>query len=259
MAMQKKKIKTKQKAAPGKTTGGKKDSRKKVDYRIQQTAGKPPISKSRSKSNAMANETSKERRPSDKSAGDEAAKSQLQGADLATGGSLDKVRDILFGSQAREYEKRFARLEERFAKEASDLRDEVRGRFDSLETYIKKEIESLSQKVKAEQDERKESVRDLARELKELTKAFEKKTGQLDEQLDKSQRELREQILDQSKSLSEDIRRKHEDVSAELERKTEELRFDKTDRSALATMFTELAMRLNNELIIPGSEDLGND
>ncbi len=49
--------------------------------------------------------------------------------------NLDKVRDILFGSQMRDNERRFGRLEERLAKEAGDLRDETRKRLDSLEVY----------------------------------------------------------------------------------------------------------------------------
>ena len=180
------------------------------------------------------------------------------GADLASAGSLDKVRDILFGAQSREYEKRIIRLEERIVRESADLRGEIKTRFDSLEAYIKGEIESLTDRWKAEQGERAESVKELSRELKDLTKTVEKKTVQLDEKVTKTQRDLRDQILDQSKNLSSDIRQKYEDLSAALDREASELRNDKTDRSALADMFTELALRLNNELKLPGAEDLGN-
>lgn len=174
-------------------------------------------------------------------------------------GSLDKVREILFGSQARDYEKRFTKLEERLIKESHDLKDEVRRRFDSLETYIKKELDAVSDKLKAEHGERKESDNQIARDLKDLTKAFEKKSSQLDDQISKNQRDIREQLLDQSKKLADDIRQKHDEALASLERETGELRFEKTDRATLAAMFTELAMRLNNEFTIPGAEDLGND
>ena len=37
---------------------------------------------------------------------------------------------------------------------------------------------------------------------------------------------------------------------------TAELRDEKTDRAALAALFMEMAMRLNNEFNIPGPEDL---
>lgn len=170
--------------------------------------------------------------------------------------NLDKVRDILFGSQAREYEKRFSRLEERLIKEASDLREDLKKRFDTLEGYIKREIESLAGRLKAEHDERTESAKAISGEIKDTSQAFERKTNQIGEHLNAGHRELREQLLDQSKNISEEIRQKHEAMGAALERATGELRNDKTDRAALASLFMEVAMRLNNEFKIPGSEDL---
>jgi len=180
-----------------------------------------------------------------------------QGSQKAQGGeSLDKVRDILFGSQAREYEKRFARLEERLLKEAADLRDELRKRFDTLEAYTKKEVESLASRLRTEHDQRTESAKEISRLLEGTSNTLEKKTSALDEQLIASQRELREQILDQSKSISDEIREKQEAMTARLERATAELRDEKTDRAALASLFMEVAMRLNNEFKIPDAEDL---
>ena len=179
-----------------------------------------------------------------------------QSASKSGGESLDKVRDILFGSQAREYEKRFARLEDRLLKEASDLREDLKRRFDTLEGYIKKEIEALGARLKAEHDERTESAKELSVELKDTARTFEKKTGQLDEHLTNSERQLREQILDQSKNIADEIRQKHEAVTTSLERATSELRDEKTDRAALAALFMEVAMRLNNEFKIPSAEDL---
>jgi DNA repair exonuclease SbcCD ATPase subunit len=211
-------------------------------------ARKPDNSKIRSRPKSMAEE-----KKSRNLSTDDSTRGELAGA-----GSLDKVRDILFGAQSREYEKKIIRLEERIARESSDLRSEIKMRFDSLEAYIKGEVESLTDRWKSEQSERAESVKDLSRELKDLTKTVEKKTLQLDERVTKTQRELREQILDQSKSLSSDMRQKYEELSAALDREASELRNDKTDRSALADMFTELAMRLNNEFKLPGAEDLGN-
>jgi len=180
------------------------------------------------------------------------------GAEMAGAGSLDKVRDILFGAQSREYERRIMRLEERIIRESSDLRGEIKMRFDSLEAYIKGEIESLTDRWKTEQGERTDSVKDLSRGLSDLTATVEKKTSQLDEKVTKTQRELRDQILDQSKSLTSDMRQKYEELSAALDREARELRNDKTDRSALADMFSELALRLNNEFKLPSAEDLGN-
>jgi hypothetical protein len=177
---------------------------------------------------------------------------------IGSGGSVDKIRDILFGAQIREYEKRFGRLEEQLLKEAAVLRDEARKRFDLLEAYFKTEFESLGDQLKAEQHERTEAVKDLSRELREAAQALEKRLAQLDGQGAKNDRERRQQLLEQSKNLSEEIRQKYLELSATLERKVEELRTDKTDRSALASLFMEVALRLNNEFHLSSSEELRN-
>lgn len=169
------------------------------------------------------------------------------------GNNVDKIRDILFGSQMRDYEKRFTRLEERMIKEVNTLREESRKRSDSIEDYIKKEMESMGDQLKEEQSARIESDKELAKELEDATKAFEKKTGKLDEQQSKNSRDLRQQILDLSKDLSDDIRKKHEETAAVLEQLAQELRSEKLDRAALSELFVEMAMRLSGDSAI----DLG--
>jgi hypothetical protein len=185
---------------------------------------------------------------------------QLQGEDgiggsrLAESGNIDKIRQILFGGQMRDYDKRFSRLEERLLKEAADLRDETKKRFDALETFIKNELEALTSRVQSEQRSREESVQGLSREMKDTGQSLEKKLAQYDEQTTRDQRDLRQQILEQSKSLSDDIRQKHEEISAMLAREVAELSSDKTDRAALAALFSEVALRLTDEFKIPGDE-----
>ncbi|HEX8137744.1 MAG TPA: hypothetical protein VF544_09150 [Pyrinomonadaceae bacterium] len=174
--------------------------------------------------------------------------------ELSGAGNIDKIRDILFGVQMRDYEKRFSRLEERLIKEANDLREDTRKRFDALEQYVRQELESLNLLVTAEQNTRGEACEALSQSIKETARSFEKKTAQMDEQSTRSQSALRQQLLEQSKSLNDEIRRKYEELTALLEREAQELRTDKTDRSALAALFTEVALRLNNDFKIPGAE-----
>jgi hypothetical protein len=170
----------------------------------------------------------------------------------ASSGNIDKIRDIIFGGQMRDYDKRFARLEERLLKESADLRDETRKRFDALEQYIKQEVKALGERISAEKSQRNDDVKELEKGLKDLTRNFEKKTTQIEEAVAKGQSELRQNLLDQSKSLSDDIKKKHDEIVASLEREANDLREDKTGRTELAALFSEVAMRLNNEFNLPG-------
>jgi len=159
--------------------------------------------------------------------------------------SLDKVREILVGNQIRDIEKRFIRLEERLMQEFTNVRDESKKRLDALENYVKQEVDSLTQRLKNEQKERDIQVKALAEENKNISINLENKLTQFDEQTTKSQRELHEQIFNQSKSLQDDIQKKSQEILVLLEREVQQLRRDKTDRSNLAAMFAELAVRLN--------------
>lgn len=171
--------------------------------------------------------------------------------ELREGANVDKIRDILFGNNMREYEKRFARLEERLTKSSEALREDLKKRFDSLESYVREELESLGTRMKTEKSERSEALKDLTRETRDNAKALEKKLSQLEEQLDSAHTELRTKILEQSKALGSQIQKSKDELEAALEREAEALRTDKTDRAMLADLFTEMSLRLKDELELP--------
>jgi hypothetical protein len=165
----------------------------------------------------------------------------------ASSGNLDKVRDILFGGQARDIDRRFQRLEERLLKETAELKDDIRKRLTTLEQFVKQEAASLAERIKTEHDERTDATKDLARDARDTAKAFEKKTGQIDDQVGKVQRELRQQILDARQSLTDDLRQKIDDVLLRLSQESADLRTEKTDRATLAALLNEMAMRLSTD------------
>ena len=162
--------------------------------------------------------------------------------------SVDKIRDILFGNQMRDYERKFGFLEERLLKEIADLRDETGNRIDSIETYIKKEVESLSDRLKAEQDIRSESDQKTLKELHETAKALSENVEKLDENQSKAARDLRQQLLEQSKNLSDEIRKKHKESSTTLNQSVQELQAAKVDRFALSELLMDMAVRMSNGL-----------
>ena len=173
---------------------------------------------------------------------------------LAGGASIDKVRDILFGVQMRDYDKRFARLEERLVKDTTELKDDVKKRLASLEQFMKQEFESLGDRLSSERSSREGAVKELGVVQRESAAAFEKKTAAIDDQLAKAQRELRQQLLDLQKELTDDILQRHQDMVTMLTRDATELRDEKADRAALASLFTEMAMRLSNQFHLPTAE-----
>ncbi len=176
----------------------------------------------------------------------------------AGGASIDKVRDILFGNQIRDFERRFTRLDERVTKELNTLKDDMRARLEAVEAYARREVEALADRMQAEHADRMEADAGLSRDLNEATKSMERRTVALDEQLSKNQRELRQQMHDQQQRLSDEIRRRSDEVFAALSHEAQELRADKVDRGALASLLTEIALRLTNDFRLPDVEAAEN-
>lgn len=172
-----------------------------------------------------------------------------------SGGNVDKIRDILFGSQMRDYETRFSNLEATLLKETAEIRETNRRRFDQLENYMRAEFESLQNRLKAEREERSDAASQQSRELKEVGDALTRKLRDLDDRGAAVEHDLRNQLLQQARDLGDQLRARHDEVSALLEKRFQELRQGKTDRAALATLFTEVALRLNDQFQIPGSNE----
>lgn len=170
-----------------------------------------------------------------------------KGNDLAEAGNMDKIRDILFGNQAKDYEKRFIKMEARLAQEANELKEELLKRIDTLEIYIKQELKDINQRIKNESNERVDSQESIQRELKKGLEALTKKLLNEEENLAKKSTELRDQILEQSKQLSQEILTKYDQASGNLEQAAQELDTAKVNRSDLSGFFLELAMRLSGE------------
>src|ERR1700735_5249711 len=156
------------------------------------------------------------------------------------GANVDKIRDILFGSQMRDYEKRFVRLEDTGTKA-----------LDTLGSFIRQEVDSLSTRLKSEKSERTEAFKEISREIKDGSKVIEKKLSQLEEQMSDGQGELRANLLEHTKAVSSEIDKLRRDTAAALNREVDVLRDEKTDRAALADLFTEFSLRLKNKFELP--------
>ncbi|HEX6106777.1 MAG TPA: hypothetical protein VFZ26_14410 [Gemmatimonadales bacterium] len=158
--------------------------------------------------------------------------------------SLDKVRDILFGSQMRAVETRLQGLEERIRQEHEVMRADFGKQTESLDAFIRSEVQLLTERLAAERAKRTEELKSLAAEIKEALRALEKRHVKLEEATSMADAALRDQLLMQSTSAAAELAKLGERLSADLSRSHQELSTAKTDRAALATLLNEMAARL---------------
>ncbi len=169
----------------------------------------------------------------------------------AATGNIDQIRDIIFGAQMRDYDRRFAQLEERLLKDSADLREELRNRLNSLEEFMRRELDSLSERITGEQRNRNSQVQELGGSLEQLGRTTERRFSDTGEELARSQRDLRGELARHATGFSEELQRRTGELGAALKREADELHARKADRAALGALFADLAQRLAEEFRQP--------
>jgi DNA repair exonuclease SbcCD ATPase subunit len=159
-------------------------------------------------------------------------------------GNVDKIRDILFGGQMRDYDKRFKRLEERVTQEHMNFREEMFQRLKVLEERMDGEIDGLSEKSKLERQERQSALADLERDIKGLKNELNSRLTQLDEQISRDLKNLRQQTLSKFQEISLQQRQQHDSLTSLVNQEVAQLQDEKVNRSDLATFFHDFAVRL---------------
>ena len=172
-------------------------------------------------------------------------------------GSIDQLREIIFGAQLREYERRFARMEARLATDLAEVRDEVRARLTALEQHVRDEFESVAVELRATQQSRAVEERRLSESIIDVAKQAEDRIAALADQVTGETRDLRVQLREQTRAITDDVERRHAEVLELQERDAAELRDGKADRADLSAVFMEVALRLRGESVVPGAGQSG--
>ncbi|HNP60760.1 MAG TPA: hypothetical protein PKM72_07975 [Nitrospirales bacterium] len=159
-------------------------------------------------------------------------------------GSLDKVRDILFGAQSRDIEKRFAALEDRLFQESSRLREDLTKSVDDLKTHMNQEIQGLVGKLQQEQDRRVATIQDMGQTVKTVESQISKRIVELTEHASNQFQAMSAEMQRQKHELIEQDQEAMSRMESQFEQAVNELKVEKTDRAVLAEMLMEVALRL---------------
>jgi coenzyme F420-reducing hydrogenase alpha subunit len=154
-----------------------------------------------------------------------------------SGQSVDKIRDIIFGGQMREYDARFAAVENRLNKESTRLRQDMSERMDSLENLVLREFETLSNKLQTEKKERNESLLTIESLLKKADDLLNQRLGDVENKGLEEVRKLRSQEYEDIKSLRSSLHDLREELNSQIEREIDALRKSKVDKAGIAALF----------------------
>ena len=168
-------------------------------------------------------------------------------AELESTQNLGKIRDILFGNQARDFDQRLSSIEERLRGELEALREDTAKRLQSLETFVKRELDGQVDKIRSQNDARLEQHKKLRTELGDLSDDVNRRLEQGAEKLERAQRELREELLSNANSLRDEQQAQSKRLNASLNEQTGQLGESKLSKTDLAAMLSDLAHTLSGE------------
>jgi DNA repair exonuclease SbcCD ATPase subunit len=174
------------------------------------------------------------------------------GATGADAVSVDKIRDILFGNQMQDYDRRFSQIDERFQQKLRDLESETTRHLGTVESSLKKQLDSLANQMVQEKELRSDSDKELERNLRDQMQGLEKRLGQLADQLGRFERDFIERVTQETQGLRDELKRRNDDTRATVEKMFAELSGVKTDRNLLAGLFVEIAKCLNQDVASKG-------
>ena len=153
---------------------------------------------------------------------------------------ISKIRDILFGNNMSEYEKRFELLEQKLALSINENKEETEKKISSLENYLRQEFKILSEKLNEEEDARIKSDKRILTEIEsieDVIKKFKQSTSD-------SFSENNQQLHDLSNSISNKISDINKALQNRIETNSNQLQNNKVERSSLAMLLTDLAYKI---------------
>ena len=147
--------------------------------------------------------------------------------------SLETVRDILFGAQSREHDKRTQHLEKLIKSSVDKLERDV----DRKITNVEKTISKLEERLARESEATAKRVADSFTSVQNTIDALDQKTqSELTGLADQTQAELSD--------LEKSAKNWNEDLAKQLELIHQQLSNTKVDRAALSELFGSLAVAL---------------
>ena len=132
-------------------------------------------------------------------------------------------------------------------REQSAMRTDFSKQLADVDASAKRDAQTLGERLAAERTKRTEELKALSAEIKEILRSLEKRHVKLEELTGLADAEIRDQILQQSRAITAEIERLSQRVTTDLNREVATLRNDKTDVSAIVSVFNDMATRLAGE------------
>lgn len=174
-------------------------------------------------------------------------------------GNIDQIRDIIIGSQLREFNARFGKIET----DISLMEQEMRDRLEEVRTTLLGEIkfaaEAIDKKLKGAIASTQEEQLELRQQIDRSNKKFSTSIENLDKDIDTQTDSIRTQMTQSVGKLQEDVHTLRTQVFEQLDLRFATLTGVKVSRDDMAEILFELGMRLKGTEFVPKLKQAAED
>lgn len=164
-------------------------------------------------------------------------------------GNVDQIREILFGSQTRELNKRFEKLENDIRRSNEEIKNKIDQNQKDFNQRLENELELVSKKIKNLTTQQQEEISDIRDSELKQEKRIQNSIDLLADELNAKNDQLYKEQLENRDSLKDDINSLKNELFDIIDNKLQELGEIKLSREDAAEIMMETAMRLKGTQI----------
>ena len=164
-------------------------------------------------------------------------------------GNVDQIREILFGSQSRELNKRFEKLEVDIKRSFDDLKSKIECSQKEFNQKLENEVELISKRIKNLTTTQQDELADIKESGLKQEKRVQHSIDLLNEEIGVKLEQLTKDQNDSKKAMSEELNFLKLEVFEFIEDKLAQMNNIKLSRDDAAEIMMEAALRIKGDNI----------
>lgn len=172
-----------------------------------------------------------------------------QSNDLSQLGNVEQIREILFGSQSREVQEKFDKLEESMKAMHEEMRKKMQQAELDFNAKIESEVETISRKIKNLSTQQQDELVDVRDAALKQEKRFQNALDIVEEELNAKREQLQKQHTENNITLRAQMDTLQDEMLQVLDEKIAALGLNKLSREDAADILMEAAMTMKGTQI----------
>jgi len=177
---------------------------------------------------------------------DNTTKTEENGTEL---GNVDQIREILFGSQSRDLDERFEKIESSLKSIQDEMRSKIEQNQNDFDERMNLELETISKKIKNVVSSQQDEFADIRDSALKQEKRTNSSLETLEDELNAKREQLQRQQIDMRNTIRTQMDSLQDELLTVLDKKFSEIGEVKLSRDDAAEILMEAAMAMKGTKI----------